>query len=135
MRVFDTNGDPISILYSCASAGLIVDGRGSPPSSRTFRDAWDQPVRVSSLELAMALGIDPVRLAIMTALAMEMGVIIPPVGLNLFAVAGTTRVPLHEVIKGSSPFLFTDGCVLLLVVMFPILALWLPGVMVVSVFN
>ena len=84
---------------------------------------------------AMALGIDPVHLAIMTALAMEMGVIIPPVGLNLLAVAGTTRVPLHEVIKGSSPFLFTDGCVLLLVVMFPILALWLPGVMVVSVFN
>ena len=84
---------------------------------------------------AIALGIDPVHLAIMTALAMEMGVIIPPVGLNLFAVAGTTRVPLHEVIKGSSPFLFTDGCVLVLVIFFPILALWLPGVMVVSVFN
>ena len=84
---------------------------------------------------AMALGIDPIHLAIMTALAMEMGVIIPPVGLNLFAVAGTTRVPLHEVIKGSSPFLLTDGFVLLLVMAFPILALWLPGVMVVSVFN
>jgi C4-dicarboxylate transporter DctM subunit len=85
--------------------------------------------------IAMALGIDPIYLAILVALAMEMGVIIPPVGLNLFAVAGTTRVPLHEVIWGSSPFLLADGCVLLLVMFFPILALWLPGQLVVPVFN
>jgi C4-dicarboxylate transporter, DctM subunit len=83
---------------------------------------------------AMALGIDPVHLAILTALAMEMGVIIPPVGLNLFAVAGTTRVPLHEVIKGSMPFLFTDGLVLILVMFVPILALWLPAQLVQPVF-
>lgn len=76
---------------------------------------------------AMALGIDPVVLGILVALAMEMGVVIPPVGLNLFAVAGTTRVPLHEVIRGSFPFLCTDGMVLLLVLYVPILALWLPG--------
>jgi TRAP-type C4-dicarboxylate transport system permease large subunit len=44
-------------------------------------------------------------------------------------------VPLHEVIKGSSPFLFTDGLVLLLVLAVPILALWLPAQLVTSVFN
>jgi TRAP-type C4-dicarboxylate transport system permease large subunit len=38
------------------------------------------------------------------------------------------------VIKGASPFLFTDGWVLLLVMFFPILALWLPGLLVKSVF-
>jgi C4-dicarboxylate transporter DctM subunit len=85
--------------------------------------------------VAMLLDINPVLLGIVTALAMEMGVIIPPVGLNLFAVSGTTRVPLHEVIKGSSPFLFTDGLVLLLVLYVPILALWLPGQLVTSVFD
>jgi C4-dicarboxylate transporter DctM subunit len=84
--------------------------------------------------IATQLGIDPIHLAILVALAMEMGVIIPPVGLNLFAVAGTTRVPLHEVIRGSSPFLLTDGMVLLLVLAFPILALWLPQMLVVPVF-
>jgi TRAP-type C4-dicarboxylate transport system permease large subunit len=83
----------------------------------------------------MGLGIDPVWLAIMTVLAMEMGVVIPPVGLNLFAVSGTTGVPLPQVIKGASPFLFTDGWVLLLVMWFPILALWLPGQLVKTVFN
>jgi C4-dicarboxylate transporter DctM subunit len=84
--------------------------------------------------VAMTLGIDPILLGIIAALAMEMGVIIPPVGLNLFAVSGTTRVPLYEVIKGSSPFLFTDGLVLLLVLAFPILALWLPGQLVTALF-
>lgn len=84
--------------------------------------------------IASQLGIDPIHLAILVALAMEMGVIIPPVGLNLFAVAGTTRVPLHEVIRGSTPFLVMDGVVLLLVLAFPILALWLPQLLVVSVF-
>jgi C4-dicarboxylate transporter, DctM subunit len=85
--------------------------------------------------VAISLGIDPIHLAILTALAMELGVIIPPVGLNLFAVSGTTRVPLHEVIKGASPFLATDGFVLLLVLWLPVLALWLPQQLVKSVFN
>ncbi|MPZ34944.1 MAG: TRAP transporter large permease subunit [Rhodospirillales bacterium] len=85
--------------------------------------------------VAMNLGIDPVVLAILTALAMEMGVVIPPVGLNLFAVAGTTRVPLHEVTKGAMPFLFTDGWVLVLVLFFPVLALWLPSVLITPVFK
>lgn len=85
--------------------------------------------------VAMSLGIDPVVLAILTALAMEMGVVIPPVGLNLFAVAGTTRVPLHEVTKGAMPFLFTDGWVLVLVMLFPFLALWLPSVLITPVFK
>jgi C4-dicarboxylate transporter, DctM subunit len=83
---------------------------------------------------AMSLGIDPVWLAVLVALAMEMGVIIPPVGLNLFAVSGVTRVPLHEVIKGSTPFLITDGMVLVLVLFFPVLALTLPQMLIKSVF-
>jgi TRAP-type C4-dicarboxylate transport system permease large subunit len=44
-------------------------------------------------------------------------------------------VPLTEVIKGSSPFLFTDGLVLLLVLYVPILALWLPEQLVTAVFD
>ena len=84
--------------------------------------------------VAMTLGIDPILLGIAAALAMEMGVIIPPVGLNLFAVSGTTRVPLPDVVRGSFPFLVTDGLVLILVLMFPVLALWLPSHLVKPVF-
>lgn len=85
--------------------------------------------------VAATLGIDPIALGILTVLAMELGVIIPPVGLNLFAVSGTTRVPLHEVIVGSTPFLFTDGLVLVLVLFVPSLALWLPSLLIQPVFR
>ena len=77
--------------------------------------------------VALTLGVDPIHLGILTALAIEMGGVIPPVGLNLFAVSGVTGVPVTRVMRGSFPFLCTDSIVLMLVVAFPILALWLPS--------
>lgn len=85
--------------------------------------------------VAMSLGIDPIHLGILTAIACEMGGVIPPVGLNLFAVSGTTGVPVSKVTLGSLPYLFTDGIVLIIILFFPIFALWLPNLLVVSVFN
>ena len=85
--------------------------------------------------VSLTLGIDPIHLGILFALAVEMGGVIPPVGLNLFAVSGTTGVPVTKVMKGAIPFLCTDGIVLVLVLLFPILALWLPNSIVQSVFN
>ena len=77
--------------------------------------------------VALTLGVDPIHLGILTALAIEMGGVIPPVGLNLFAVSGVTGVPVTRVMRGSFPFLCTDSIVLMLVVAFPTLALWLPS--------
>ncbi|MCB1739510.1 MAG: TRAP transporter large permease [Gammaproteobacteria bacterium] len=84
--------------------------------------------------VALTMGIDPIHLGILTALAVEMGGVIPPVGLNLFAVSGTTGVPVTRVMKGAIPYLFTDGMVLVLVLFFPLLATWLPSLAVTSVF-
>jgi C4-dicarboxylate transporter, DctM subunit len=84
--------------------------------------------------IAMALKIDPLHLAIMITLNVEMGVVTPPVGLNLFAVSGTSRIPLPQVLKGTIPFFLGDLAVLLLVIFFPALATWLPGQLVTSVF-
>lgn len=84
--------------------------------------------------ISQSLGIDPVHLGILFALCVEMGGVIPPVGLNLFAVAGTTGVPMTQVMKGAVPFLITDGIVLIIVLFFPIFALWLPDLAVQSVF-
>jgi C4-dicarboxylate transporter DctM subunit len=84
--------------------------------------------------VAFAMKIDPVALGIMLTLNIEMGVVTPPVGLNLFAVSGTSRIPLPEVIKGTIPFFVGDGIVLLLVIFFPELATWLPDKLVKSVF-
>ncbi len=85
--------------------------------------------------IAMALKIDPVHLAIMVTLNVEMGVVTPPVGLNLFAVSGTSKIPLPQVLKGTIPFFLGDLAVLLLVIFFPALATWLPDQLVIDVFK
>jgi len=84
--------------------------------------------------IAMALKIDPVHLAIMVTLNVEMGVVTPPVGLNLFAVSGSSKIPLPQVLKGTIPFFLGDLTVLLLVIFFPALATWLPSQLVTDVF-
>jgi C4-dicarboxylate transporter DctM subunit len=84
--------------------------------------------------VAFALKVDPVALGIMIVLNVEMGVVTPPVGLNLFAVSGTSKISLPEVVKGTIPFFVGDGIVLLLVIFFPALATWLPDQLVKSVF-
>jgi len=85
--------------------------------------------------IAMALKIDPVHLAIMITLNVEMGVVTPPVGLNLFAVSGSSRIPLPQVLKGTIPFFLGDLTVLLLVIFFPALATWLPDQLITSAFE
>jgi C4-dicarboxylate transporter DctM subunit len=85
--------------------------------------------------VALALKIDPVHLAIIVTLAVETGVVTPPVGLNVFAVSGTAKIPVLEVTKGTIPFFLGDLAVLVVVIFFPALATWLPNLLVVDVFN
>ena len=84
--------------------------------------------------VAYALKIDPILLGIVITLAVEMSVVTPPVGLNLFAVSGTSKIPLMSVLKGTVPFFIGDALVLLLVIFFPALATWLPEALVISPF-
>jgi C4-dicarboxylate transporter DctM subunit len=85
--------------------------------------------------VAAALKIDPVHLGIILTLTVEMSLVTPPVGLNLFAVSGTSRIPVSEVVRGSVPFFTTDAIVLLLATFFPSLSTWLPNLLVVNVFK
>lgn len=85
--------------------------------------------------VAAALNIDPVHLGIMLTIAVEMSVVTPPVGLNLYAVSSTSKIPITEVTKGAMPFFATDAIVLLLVIFFPTLALWLPELLVTEVLK
>jgi len=85
--------------------------------------------------VAMALGINPIHLGVMITLNVETGVVTPPVGLNLFAVSGTSRIPLTQVLKGSIPFFLGDLTVLLLVIFYPGLATWLPDLLITDVFK
>ncbi|MSP97191.1 MAG: TRAP transporter large permease [Betaproteobacteria bacterium] len=85
--------------------------------------------------IAYALKIDPLHLGIMLTLAVEMSVVTPPVGLNLFAVSGVSKIPITTVIKGSIPFFCADLVTLLIVIFVPATATWLPSVLVQTVFK
>jgi len=85
--------------------------------------------------VAHAMKIDPVALGIMITLNVETGVVTPPVGLNLFAVSGTSRISLPHVIKGTIPFFIGDLSVLLAVIFYPELATWLPNLLIRDVFK
>jgi C4-dicarboxylate transporter DctM subunit len=85
--------------------------------------------------VAMALKIDPIQLGILITLNAETGVVTPPVGLNIFAVSGTSKIPLTQVLKGTIPFFLGDLAVLVLVIFFPGLATWLPDQLVTNVFK
>jgi C4-dicarboxylate transporter DctM subunit len=85
--------------------------------------------------VAEALHINLIHLGIMMTLTVEMSLVTPPVGLNLFAVSGVSKIPVSEVVKGAIPFFLTDALVLLAVVLFPSLATWMPSVLVTSAFT
>lgn len=73
------------------------------------------------------LGWDPIWFGIIMTINMEMALITPPVGLNLFVVQGVVGdVPLTRIIVGTMPYVFIMAAVLLLVGIFPDLATFLP---------
>jgi len=73
------------------------------------------------------LGIDPVHFSIIFTHNMEIGLVHPPVGLNLFVLATISSAPIGEVIRGILPFLILLLIVLGIITYVPILTLWLPN--------
>ena len=71
------------------------------------------------LPIAVKAGIDPVYFGLMFILNGAIGLITPPVGTVLNVVAGVGRLPMHQVIKGVNPFLFTYLLILILFIIFP----------------
>lgn len=82
------------------------------------------------LPIAQSLGYDPVWYGILMVVVVEVGLITPPVGLNIFVIrAQLPDVTLSTVFVGIMPFLVADAVLIALLLLFPQLALWLPGVL------
>jgi C4-dicarboxylate transporter DctM subunit len=81
------------------------------------------------LPVAVALGVDPIHFGIIVTVNMELGMITPPVGLNLFVTSGITGESLKNVIVYSLPWSMTILVGLLLVTYIPEISLWLPNLM------
>jgi TRAP-type C4-dicarboxylate transport system permease large subunit len=78
----------------------------------------------------MRLGYDPIWFGVMIVMLTQIGVITPPVGVNVYVVSGVARdVPLHVIFKGVIPLLIALIAATLLLIPFPQLALFLPGFM------
>jgi C4-dicarboxylate transporter DctM subunit len=74
----------------------------------------------------LPLGVDPIHFAIIFTHNMEIGLVHPPVGLNLFVLSSIAAAPVGEVIRGILPFLVLLIIVLGTITYVPILTLWLP---------
>ncbi len=76
--------------------------------------------------IAMELGVDPIHLGIIMVVNMEIGMITPPVGLNLFVTSGVAGMPMMRVVRASLPFLAVLFVFLIMVTYIPIISTWLP---------
>ncbi|MBE0613738.1 MAG: TRAP transporter large permease [Burkholderiales bacterium] len=79
--------------------------------------------------IATQLGIDPVHLGIIMVVNLEIGMVTPPIGLNLFVTAGITKMSIGEVVRAAVPWLSVLLLFLVIVTYVPAITLWLPNLL------
>lgn len=75
------------------------------------------------------LGIDPMHFAVVMVINMEIALLTPPVGLNLFVIANISNTPLMQVTRGTLPFVVVMLALLVLITYVPVISLWLPNLL------
>jgi len=76
----------------------------------------------------MHLGFDPIWFGIIIVMTVELGLIHPPVGMIVFVIKSVVQeVSFSTIFKGVLPFIVTDLIRLVILIAFPIIALWLPS--------
>jgi tripartite ATP-independent transporter DctM subunit len=79
------------------------------------------------LPIAAQFGVDPVHFGVITIVNLMIGLLTPPIGGVLFVLGSATRTPMHEVFRGTAPFLVPLLAVLVLLTVAPEIVLFLPG--------
>lgn len=79
------------------------------------------------LPTMMALGIDPIWYGVLLMINLELAMITPPVGMNLFVIKGITDAPLGTIVRGAAPFVAIMIAGLGMLIAVPELATWLPS--------
>jgi C4-dicarboxylate transporter DctM subunit len=120
--IMEANVGPIMFLI-IVNILLLLMGQFMEPSSIVMITV---PLL---LPLVLALGIDPIHFGVIMVVNMEIGMITPPVGLNLFVAAGMTGLSLKEVVVASLPWVGVLFIGLLMITYIPIISLWLPQLM------
>ena len=74
------------------------------------------------------LGFDPIWFGVIIVMTVELGLIHPPVGMNVFVIKSVVQeVSFTTIFKGVIPFVITDIIRLVILIAFPVIALWLPS--------
>jgi tripartite ATP-independent transporter DctM subunit len=76
--------------------------------------------------LLVSLGFDAVWLGVFYIIVLEIGLLTPPVGLNLFVIRGVSGFPMGAIVRGALPFILMMLLALIVLALFPELAVWLP---------
>jgi C4-dicarboxylate transporter, DctM subunit len=80
--------------------------------------------------IVSALGYDPIWFGIIIVMVVELGLITPPIGMNVFVIKGIARdVPLYTIFRGVTPFIVAQIILIGVLIAFPEIALWLPSTM------
>ena len=78
-----------------------------------------------------ALGFDPIWFGVIIVMTVELGLIHPPVGMNVFVIKSVIKdVDMSTIFVGVLPFVVTDLMRLVILILFPLLATWLPQRMI-----
>jgi tripartite ATP-independent transporter DctM subunit len=80
--------------------------------------------------LAVHAGFDPVWFGVLVVIMVELGVVTPPIGVNVFAIASmTSDVSMYDIFRGVFPFWIAYLALVVLIILFPAIALFLPSLM------
>jgi C4-dicarboxylate transporter DctM subunit len=82
------------------------------------------------LPVVLKLGFDPVYFGVIVCVTSMIGIIIPPMAINVFVVSGITKVPFGTIYKGCYPFIVGMSICLLILLFFPQISLWLPNLLI-----
>jgi C4-dicarboxylate transporter DctM subunit len=97
-----------------------------------FLDAMAMTVLTTPIffPIAMSLGFDPLWFGVLVVMAMEIAMITPPIGMNVFVISGIAQdVPMQTIFRGILPFLIADIFLVMLLILVPEIVLFLPNVM------
>jgi len=81
------------------------------------------------LPVAVSLGIDPVHFGLVMIVNMALGMVTPPIGVNLYAACAVAKVPIERVAPALIPFILVVVTVLALLTYVPAISLWLPSIL------
>ena len=110
------------VLLFIINIFLLVAGFFLPPVAIILMTA---PILLPIIE---GVGFDPIWFAVILTINMEIGLITPPVGLNLYVIKGISPdISLPEILRGSLPFMICMVLAIVILCIFPGIATWLPN--------